>query len=189
MDDPRPELKGDERAETPIFESLTPPDELVRSGRTRDDFFDAVLGLESPATIGEVADRADHGRDAAKEYLEWFERMGIVTQVTESPATYERNREYLTWRRVQQLRNRYTTDELLEFLKTATERDQMYMREFDVESPDGVPISAHASDTDQSLESVWDDVSMWKTTRRRIALLERALVSDSDDSADQRTTA
>ena len=93
MEKPDPELRADpeERTDTPDFEALTPAREVVRGGRTRDDFFDAVLALDSPATASEVADLAGHGVDAAREYLEWFERMGIVTRVTESPATYERN--------------------------------------------------------------------------------------------------
>lgn len=188
MEDPHSELKADEHAEAPDFESLMPPDDLVRRDRTRDDFFDAVLGLERPATIDEVADHADHGRDAAREYLEWFERMGIVRQVTQSPKTYERNQEYLIWRRVQRLRNQHTPDELLELLETATERDRTYATEFAVESPDGISITTYASDTDRSLESVWNDISAWKTTRQRITLLERALASDSDETAGRRPT-
>lgn len=189
MEDPRSELRADddEHADSPDFDALTPPEELVRSDRTRDDFFDVVLGLDSPATVDEVADLADHGPDAAREYLEWFERMGIVTQVTDSPATYERNQRYLAWRRVQRLRDRYATDELLDFLETETERDRSYADEFDVQSPDAVSIAAYVSETDRSVESVWEDVSAWKTTRRRIALLERTLTTDPDESADQCT--
>jgi hypothetical protein len=191
MEDPLPELKAnaDERQAAPDFDALVPPDELVSGDRTRDDFFDAVLGLDSPATASEVADLAGHGVDAAREYLQWFERMGIVTQVTDSPATYERNQEYLNWRRVQRLRTRFDDDELLEFLEDAAERDEAFAEEFEAESPDSVAITAHAADTDRSVEAVWQDVSAWKTTRRRIFLLERALQVDSDGATGQRTAA
>lgn len=189
MEDPRPELEADadERRDAPDFDGLVPPKDLVSGDRTRDDFFDAVLGLNSPATVGEVADLAGHGVDAAREYLEWFERMGIVTQVTDSPATYERNQEYLNWRRVQQLRSQHDDDELLSFLEDAARRDESFAEEFDVGSPDTVALTAHAADTDRSVEEVWQDVSAWKTTRRRISLLERALQTDSDDVAGRRT--
>jgi hypothetical protein len=191
MDDPRTELKADtdKRRDPPEFDDLVPPEELVAGDRTRDDFFDAVLGLGSPATVGEIADLAGHGVDAAREYLEWFERMGIVTQVTDSPATYERNQEYLNWRRVQQLRNQYDDEELLAFLEDAVERDESFAEKFGVESPDVVAIAAHATDTDRSVETVWREVSAWKTTRRRISLLERALQTDTDGTAGQRTVA
>lgn len=187
MDEPNSDLIADEddRADPPDFDALTAPEELVRGERTRDDFFDAVLGLESPTTVGEVADRAGHGIDAAREYLEWFERMGIVTQVTTSPATYERNQAYLNWRRVQGLRNQYTTEELLDFLETERERDENYGETFDADAPNAVSIVARAAETDRSVEAVWEDVSAWRTTRRRISLLERALTTASGNSAEE----
>lgn len=189
MDEPRPELKAsaDERTDSPDFDLLTTPRELVRGDRTRDDFFDVVLGLDSPTTVSDVADRAGHGVDAAREYLEWFEGMGIVTRVSESPATYTRNQEYLIWRRVQQLRGQYDTDELLDYLKTETERNEEYTELFGVESPNAVSITASASETGRAVEEVWEDVSAWKTTRRRISLLEQALTTDSGDPAEERT--
>src|SRR6056297_2258380 len=143
MEDPQSELKStsDESTEAPDFDALTPPTDLVSGSRTCDDFFDAVLGLDSPATASDVAELAGHGVDAAREYLDWFERMGIVTQVTESPATYERNREYLNWRRVQTLRQEYATEELLDFLKTESKRLESLENEFDGASPDDISIS------------------------------------------------
>lgn len=185
MEEPREELKADadERAEAPDFEALTPPEELVRGDRTRDDFFDAVLALDSPATANDVAEIAGHGVDAAREYLDWFERMGIVTQVTESPATYERNQEYLNWRRVQKLRQEYATEELLDLLKTESERVEELESEFAVESPDEISIAGYANETDRSIEDVWDRLSAWQTARRRVALLERALTTESGDGA------
>jgi predicted ArsR family transcriptional regulator len=189
MDEPCRELRADtgEEGETPAFEDLTPPAELVTGERTRDDFLDAVLGLDNPATADEVAELADHGTDAAREYLEWFERMGIVTQVTDTPATYRRNPEYFQWRRVQQLREEYETDELLDLLEQASDRDQSFAEEFDVETPEAVSISEHAAETEQTVESVWEAVAAWQTTRCRIALLERALATGSDESANPGT--
>lgn len=189
MDEPHDEITADadERPEAPDFDALTPPDELVRGERTRDDFFDAALALDDPTTVDEVADLAGHGVDAAREYMAWFERMGVVTRVTDSPATYERNGEYLQWRRVQRLRESYTTDELLDFLEAERERDQSYEDEFGVESPESISITGYATETDRPIEDVWEAISAWKTTRRRIVLLERALLAGSDGSADQRT--
>jgi len=186
MEEPREELKADadEHAEALDFEALTSPEELVRGDRTRDDFFDAVLALDSPATANDVADLAGHGVDSAREYLDWFERMGIVTQVTDSPATYERNQEYLNWRRVQKLRQEYATEDLLDLLKTESKRAETLEREFDVESPDKISISRYASETDRSIEAVWERLSSWQTARRRVALLERALTTESGDGAD-----
>ncbi|QZP39666.1 DUF7342 family protein [Halobaculum magnesiiphilum] len=190
MDEPRAELTADadadERATPPAFDELTPVDEVVRGERTRDDFLDAVLDADDPMTVGEVADAAGHGTDAAREYLEWFERMGIVTRVTDSPATYRRNPSYLRWRRVQTLRERYTDEELVDLLGTERERAETYAAEFDADSPDEVAITDRASDDGRSVEDVWADVSAWRTSRRRIDLLERALKAEGEGSAGRR---
>lgn len=189
MEEPREELRAsaEERADAPDFDSLTDPAELVRGERTRDDFLDAVLGLAAPAPVSEVAERAGHGVDAAREYLEWFEEMGIVTRVSDSPATYQRNQSYLNWRRVQTLREEYTTDELLEFLETETGRIDEFAEEYGVPSPDAVSVSEETLDTDRTVESVWNDLSEWRTARRHVALLERALSHDRSEAADRRT--
>jgi len=190
MDDPMPERRTDvDDRSPPDFDALTDPAALVRGERTRDDFFDAVLGLDTPATVSEVADHAGHGEDAAREYLEWFERMGIVVRVTDAPATYRRNQAYLDWRRVQRLRTEYTPEELLDFLSTATKRAEQFATRFDANSPSDVSIASNAAATDRSVEDVWADVSAWATARRQVALLERALQTDRDGSSTRQPVA
>jgi len=183
MEQPQSSMQADSDEQPLDFDALAPVDDLVAGERTRDDFFDAVLGLDTPATASEVAERAGHGVDAAREYLAWFERLGIVTRVTNSPATYERNASYLEWRRVQRLQREHTSDELLDQLRTATEAADAYAAEFDTATPDDVSIASHAADTDQSVDAVWESLSMWRTARRRIDLLERALAAG--DTAEQ----
>jgi len=189
MKDPRPDRTADPESdgEPPDFESLAAPEDVVRGERTRDDFFDAVLGLSEPATASDVADLAGRGVDAAREYLEWFEELGIVTRVTDTPATYQRNQAYLNWRRVQRLREEYSNQDLIEFLQAESEQVESLSNQFDAASPEAVSITEHASETDRSIEDVWDDVSAWKTARRRIDLLERALTAGSGGDVDERT--
>jgi len=189
MEDPGSDIQADTDERVPNFDALTPPEEVVRGDRTRDDFFDAVLGLDDPATASEVAERAGHGVDAAREYLDWFERMGIVTKVTDSPATYERNQEYLNWRRVQTLRREYTTEELLDLLRSESERADALAAEFDAESPTGVSITQYAAASDQSIEAVWEQLSSWETALRRVSLLERALTPTSGEATDRESAA
>ncbi len=190
MEKPRSEITGkaNERAEPPEFDALTTPEELVRGDRTRDDFFDAVLGLDGPTTAGDVAALAGRGVDAAREYLEWFERMGIVTQVTESPATYKRNQSYLNWRRVQRLRENHTSEELLGYLQTELKRTEEFEDEFGVTTPGEISIAEYAAATDHSIEEVWERLSSWKTARRRVTLLERALTAESSEGTEIHST-
>ena len=189
MEEPGPEItsSSEDGRDAPDFDALTPPEDVVRGERTRDDFFDAVLGLDEPATASDVAELAGRGVDAAREYLDWFQQLGIVTQVTESPDTYRRNQDYLNWRHVQRLRTEYSDDELLTFLKEEAERAEVVSEQFDVESPEAVSITSYASETDRAMEDVWEDITLWKTARRRVVLLERALTTGSGGVADEPT--
>lgn len=184
MEQPQASVRADSDEQPPDFDALVPLDDLVAGERTRDDFFDTVLSLDTPATASAVAERAGHGVDAAREYLAWFERLGIVTKVTDSPATYERNAAYLEWRRVQRLQREYTSDELLAQLQTATDDAEGYAAEFDTTTPDDVSIASHAAETEQSVDSVWETLTAWRTARRRIDLLERA-ITDADATEQQ----
>jgi len=183
MEQPKSSMQADSDEQPPDFDALAPIDDLVAGERTRDDFFDAVLGLDTPATASTVAERAGHGVDAAREYLAWFERLGVVTKVTESPATYERNASYLEWRRVERLQREHTSDELLDQLRAATATAEEYAEQFDATLPDDVSIASHAADTGQSVDDVWETLTAWRTARRRINLLERALAAS--DTAEQ----
>ncbi|MEZ3145535.1 hypothetical protein [Halobaculum sp. MBLA0143] len=147
------------------------------------------MTLAEPATVGEVADRAGHGVDAARESLAWVEAMGIVRRRSETPATYERNESYFERRRVDRLRATHTTEELLDRLEADTERAAAFAEQFDADSPAEVSPSAHATETGRSVEAVWEDISAWRTVRRRIELVERALESDGGDAAERRRVA
>jgi hypothetical protein len=188
MDDPDADLRtdADEHADPPDFDALTDPTDLVRGGRTRDDFFDAVLGLDEPATVEEVAELAGHGPDAAREYLDWFERMGMVERMSERPATYQLNREYLVWRRVQRAKRDHDAEELVAMLDAEAERDEAFAAQFDCDHPDQVRVHAHANTAGTSVEAAWRDLSAWRTTRRRIEILERALVDETGSTSGRR---
>lgn len=180
MQTPPDDLKADptERETLPAFETLLPPEAIVRGERTRDDLFDAVLQVHDPATVTEIAGLAGHGPDATREYLEWFERMGIVKQVGTSPATYRLNREYLIWRRVERVREEYAPTEIIDHLATEADRESEFAAAFDAESPEQVRLTEYATETGQSIEDAWQQLSAWRTTRRRIAILEQALPAD-----------
>jgi predicted ArsR family transcriptional regulator len=188
MDDPDADLRADaaEHTDPPDFDALTDPTDLVRGERTRDDFFDAILALDEPATVDEVAELAGHGPDAAREYLDWFERMGMVERVSERPATYRLHREYLTWRRVQRARREYDGDELVAMLDAEAERDDEFAAQFGVDHPGRVRLRAHARSAETSVEEAWRDLSAWRTTRRRIEILERALADDAGSASGRR---
>ncbi|WP_340097962.1 DUF7342 family protein [Salinibaculum salinum] len=186
MKEPADNLKIDSNAgERPDFDSLRPPEDLVRGERTRDDFFDAVLQLDEPATVRGVADLAGHGTDAAREYLDWFERIGIVVQTGTEPATYRLNREYLAWRRSQEIRAQFDTKEIVTRLAEQRERAQELAAEFDGDSPEKVSLADYADEADVPIEAAWERLSEWQTVRRRVELLDRAVSAADGSTADR----
>ena len=68
-------------------------------------------------------------------------------------------------------------------MQSESEQVKTLKGEFDATSPDNVSITRHAKETNQSIETVWERLSAWHTARRRVSLLERALATESRDSA------
>jgi hypothetical protein len=162
----------------PDFDSWERPEDLVTGTRTRDDFLDVALQLREPTPISEIADRADRGEDAAREYMQFFESIGVVREFTGRPTRYQVNRNYLRWRRVDKLRNEYTQSELIERLTKMDEQIQEFREQFDVDSPADVSLTQHAERTGRGTEAVWMDLGEWKSAETRRALLEAALQPD-----------
>ena len=176
--------------EKPNFDSWESPEELVSGSRTRDDFLDVALQLREPTPISEIADRADRGEDSAREYMQFFENMGIVRKFTGRPTRYRVNRNYLRWRRVDQLRNEYTQDELIDHLTKMNDVIEEYQDQFQADIPANVSLTRHADRTGRSTEAVWEDIGDWKTVEVRRALVEAALQShDSLFDIDERLIA
>lgn len=176
--------------EPPDFGQWDNPGDLVSGDRTRDDFLDVALQLREPTSISEIADRAERGQDAAREYMEFFESIGIVRKYTGRPTRYETNRNYLRWRRVERLRNEYTESELIDILTEMDDIVETYRDRFGASSPTEVGLTDHADATGRTTEAVWNDLNDWKTAELRRALLEAALQSNDPLSGlDDRLTA
>lgn len=161
--------------ERPNFDEWESPEDVVSGNRTRDDFLDVALQLREPTPIGEIAERAGRGEDAAREYMEFFDTIGIVRKVTDRPVSYRVNRNYLRWRRVDKLRNEYTESELIDRLTRIDDTIEAYRDQFDAESPANVSLTRRADENGRETEAIWQDLSDWKSAETRRALLEAAL--------------
>lgn len=150
----------------------TPPYEWDAGKTTRDRVYEVAIQLHDPATTSEVADRADCSTDAAREHLDWLADVGVVERDDDRPTTYRRNESYFQWRRVEELRREYTSDELLARLEALTGEERSYRERYDAAHPDDVN-ALDAADHD-AVHEVWRDLSDWRTVRREIRLLERA---------------
>lgn len=174
--------EGEER---PPFEALEDPDELLTGDRTRDDFLSVAMQLREPTPIGEIADWAGRGEDSAREYMRWFETIGVVRRVSDHPEQYETNQSYLYWRRVDRVRSNFRESEIVDHLQDILDELDGLRTEYDTPTPEEIDIVPTARDRGVDVEDVWEDVSRWKTLLARRNLLEDALDRGQDRYLDR----
>jgi hypothetical protein len=138
---------------------------------------DVIVQLREPTKVSTIATRADCDTETARDYLEWFAEMGMVRERSGRPVRYERNDSYLKWRRIEQIRQQYSEDEIVERLKETLEAATEYRDRFDAHAPDDVSLLEESHE--ESVEAVWEAVSTWKTLEERAALLDAARREDS----------
>lgn len=130
------------------------------------------MQTREPTKVAVIADRADCDTETAREYLEWFTSMGIVREHAGRPVRYERNESYLFWRRVEQIREAYSEEEIVSELTDTVEAIAEYREQFDAKEPGDVSL-VEAS-RDGVIEDAWEALSTWKTLERRAEVLDRA---------------
>ena len=161
---------GDESP--PDLDELEPPDSLLKVGPIRERLLDVVTGLRTPTKVSDIAEVADCDTETARDYLEWFDEMGLVHRHDGRPVRYERNNAYFEWRRIDHIREEYTDQEIVKALSDAIEQIEDFRVQFDVDHPDDVSL-VDAS-RDMETEAAWEALSEWETLERRAALLDRA---------------
>lgn len=175
MEPPAEDKKASTEATPPDFSALDEPCEIVRTGKTREQIYTTVLQLDEPATVAEIAERADPGVDATREYLRWFADMGLVSRTQKTPEQYVVNREYLCWRRADRLRKEYSEAELVGQLQAVTEEIEQYRKLFDATTPDEIVLQAYADEHGTDVAVVWEDLCTWETASEQQAVISRAL--------------
>jgi hypothetical protein len=175
------EREGSPSAEPPDVTELESPAEVLNDHPVRARLFDVVLQLREPTQVAVIADRANCDTETARDYLDWFEFLGIVTGSREHATQYERNDAYFQWRRVEQLRSTHSNEEIREQLTDVREQLVEYRNRFDVERP--ADVSPEELDRDLSTEAVWEVLAEWKTLQQRAELLAAAYADDDMGSS------
>jgi predicted ArsR family transcriptional regulator len=178
-DIPDEAYEGDESP--PDLDELESPDALVESGPIRERLLDVVTGLRTPTKVAEIADLADCDTETARDYLEWFDEMGMVHRHDGRPVRYERNDAYFQWRRIDRIREEYAEREIVEALADTIERIEDYRVQFDADDPG--EVSLVEASQDMATEEAWEALSEWKTLERRAALLDAARRDRPDASS------
>jgi hypothetical protein len=157
---------------SPNLDELESPDSLLKGGPIRERLLDVVSGLRAPTKVSDIADVANCDTETSRDYLEWFDEMGMVHRHDGRPVRYERNDAYFQWRRIDRIRDEYSEQELVEALSDALGRIEDYREQFDADDPD--EVSLVEASRDMATEDAWEALSEWETLERRAALLDAA---------------
>lgn len=158
----------------PVFEDVSAEERL----------YAVVLQTREPMSVSELAERASCDRSTARKYLDWFTELSIVTKYgSQQPVTYERNEAYFEWRRINELAQQYSLNELGERVGTIRNRIQTYQETYDATTP-GMVDSVSVAD-DDTIDEVWADLTDWVTKREELRRHDRArqLRADTDIGA------
>jgi DNA-binding transcriptional MocR family regulator len=137
--------------------------------------YDVVLGTQEYQSATAFADRAGCSETAARRALEQLAEMGIADRREGRPATYRRNEAYLTWKRVESLAREHGSETLRTRLDELVAEDQEFQREFGVPDPDAVTVADVPVEDHGAAEQRWQSLSEWRTVRRDIRVLRRAV--------------
>lgn len=154
------------------FSDGPPPFEKPsESPETERRVYDTVLHAREPMTVSEVAEQANCSVESARAHLSFYAELGIVIRHDGRPVRYERNDDYFEWRRVNDLVQNRTVDELRGRVSELTDRIEEYRDEYETDSPAAVDLvefdAAHIDD-------VYVDLGDWATAVEERRLHERA---------------
>lgn len=150
--------------------------------------YDVIVGTESFESAADVADRAACSTNGAREALDQLVEMGIAQRSEGRPASYRRNDAYLTWKRVERLAHEHSVEELREKLAELTAAEDRFRERFDVADPDAVSPADVPVDDHEAMEKRWEALGEWRTVRRDVRVLRRA-VQRAESTGDDRVRA
>lgn len=127
--------------DTPSSDHDGPPafDPVFEDASAEERVYAVVLQIREPTPVSELTERADCDRATARKYLDWFAELSIVTKYnTQQPVTYERNEAYFEWRRINEIAQEYTIDELRDRVGTIRDRILTYQETYNATTPSTV---------------------------------------------------
>lgn len=136
--------------------------------------YDLLVGTTDPASAQQFASWADCSENGARRALEQLVEMGIADRSNERPALYRRNPSYFRWKRVETLTRDHSTSELRARLEDLIDADREFQEQYGVPEPEAV-VPDDSIETHDTLHDRWEDLTEWRTVRRDITLLKRAV--------------
>lgn len=137
--------------------------------------YDVLVGAREFLAVEEFAERAACSENGAREALEQLAEMGVARRRDGRPARYRRNDSYLTWKRVESLARDRSPEELRERVAELDAEDRAFRDEYGVSDPDAVSTADVPVGEHEAVEDRWDDLHRWRTVRRDVRILRRAV--------------
>jgi len=148
-----------------------PFDRPFEDADTKQRVYGAVLHAREPMTAAEIAERADCSEESARTHLSFYADLGIVIHHDGRPARYERNNDYFEWRRMNELANDHSVEELQARVSDLTDQIEAYREEYDADSPADVDVLEYGA---EHVDDVYADLGDWATAIEERRLHERA---------------
>ncbi len=148
------------------WEGVSPIENPFVEGSTAEQLYELLARTDGRRTAAELATRADRGRGAVRETLESFAALGIVTERTGSPPTYERNDAHFPRDGAAVLARERSLEDLEARMDALVDRVWTYQRRYDAETPMGVDCSA--------VDVTPAVLSDWEAARAELRCYERA---------------
>lgn len=148
--------------------------------------YDVLVGTRTFDDARAYAERAECSETGARRALEQLAEMGIAERRDGRPARYRRNDSYFRWRRVESLAREHSPEALRERVDELIAADEAFQEEYGVPDPDAVSTGDAPVDDHDALHERWADLSEWRTIRRDITVLRRAVdraEARADDAA------
>lgn len=137
--------------------------------------YDVIVGSQTFEGARAYAERAECSETGARQALEQLVEMGIAERRDGRPARYRRNDSYVRWRRVESLAREHSPEALRDRVEALITEDEAFQDEYGVPDPGSVSTGDISVDDHEGLEERWADVSEWRTIRRDITVLRRAV--------------
>jgi hypothetical protein len=158
----------------------TPMNETAADGWENDRttfqrVYDLLVGTDDYRDAAAFADQAACSEAGARSALEQLSEMGIAQRREGRPVGYRRNDSYVTWKRIDSLAREYSPAELRSRVESLIAEDGAYQKRFGVPEPDAVSVEDVPVDDHEAHEERWADLSEWRTVRRDITVLRRAV--------------
>lgn len=167
MDERRPAPRGDEGGDARSA--------WISDRTTFQRVYDVLVGVREPATAAEFAEWADCSETGARSALDQLVEMGVAERREGRPAGYRRNDGYFRWKRIEELAGENGPAELRATVRDLMDRDRELQERYGVPEPNAVAVDDFDVDDHEELHDVWEALSEWRTVRRDVRLLRRAI--------------